>query len=318
MKLAPRPSTRHAKSSPARALFAGLFDDAALFPPAALSMDEALREHDLHRRGPRGWALGRFVVPVGRLEELAARLEALPPDARGDGPWRLTAIAGREPLSDAKLVVEFNARHGRSLARIQSFEAVLGEDGDAGRLRRALPADIALALELPREEWRDEILDERLGVVQVVGATAKMRAGGTRAEDVPSPAAVFTFLEACAGLRLPFKATAGLHHPVRGPAALGYEPDGGRATMHGYLNLLLAATLLWHGRAVDSARHLLESEDRHAFRFVDGAVQWHSQRIVAAEVAETRRDFAIAIGSCSFREPVEEFEALGPPLEEAT
>ncbi len=311
----PAGASARAATGAAGAVLAGLFDDASLFPPASWGMAEALREHARQRRGPRGWALGRFAVPVSRLDELAIQLERLPPAGLPPEPWRLTAIAGPEPAADVRLVREFAARYP-SVARIESFEAVLRADGQAESLRRALPGEVALGLELPREAWRGSLLESRLDAVEAARATAKLRAGGTRAADIPPAAEVLGFLEACARRRLAFKATAGLHHPVRGPAPLTYEPGSARATMHGYLNLLLAAAALWHGRPVGSARHLLESEDRRAFRFAAEAAHWRSLRFTAAELAEVRREFATAIGSCSFREPIAEFEALGFPLEE--
>ena len=64
---------------------------------------------------------------------------------------------------------------------------------------------------------------------------------------------------------VPFKATAGLHHPVRAPQALTYEADSPRALMHGFLNVLLAGTFAWHGER-DIEPILAETEPQ-AFRF---------------------------------------------------
>jgi hypothetical protein len=48
-----------------RALLTGLFDHAAMFPPASLPLDEALAEDDRARASAHAWLLGRFVVPGG-------------------------------------------------------------------------------------------------------------------------------------------------------------------------------------------------------------------------------------------------------------
>ncbi|HEY8409198.1 MAG TPA: hypothetical protein VIK66_14560 [Gaiellaceae bacterium] len=48
-----------------RALLTGLFDHAAMFPPASLPLDEALAEDDRARASQHAWLLGRFVVPDG-------------------------------------------------------------------------------------------------------------------------------------------------------------------------------------------------------------------------------------------------------------
>jgi hypothetical protein len=299
-----------------RAFFADLFDDAGLFPPASRTMDETQRDHALQRRGPLGWILGRLVVPVYRLDDFVSRLEELPEGVRGDGPWPLTALGGPESAADAQRIVEFNARHRATSIRVLSLEVVARSGRDVEAARRVLPADTGLVLELPRESWLGRDLPDLLRAVKAVGARAKIRTGGPRETDIPPAAAVLRVLEACAHERLAFKATAGLHHPVRGRQPLTYAADSPRATMHGYLNVMLAALALWHGRNAGSAGRMLQDEDARAFRFDAEAVHWRAFSFTAAEVAEARRDFATAIGTCSFTEPIEEIEALGVDLGE--
>jgi len=53
-----------------RALLAGAIDYAGLFPPAGLDMPEAARNYANYRSGPHAWALGRFIVPSARLNEV--------------------------------------------------------------------------------------------------------------------------------------------------------------------------------------------------------------------------------------------------------
>ncbi len=50
----------------ARALLSELIDYAGLFPPAALSMPEAVSNYADYRQGDFNWILGRFVLPVTR------------------------------------------------------------------------------------------------------------------------------------------------------------------------------------------------------------------------------------------------------------
>src|SRR5438067_5992205 len=73
-----------------------------------------------------------------------------------------------------------------------------------------------------------------LDEVKRAGAFAKVRTGGVRPEAVPAVGEVAGFILACADRRLPFKATAGLHHPVRAPHPLTYEPDAPHAVMHAF------------------------------------------------------------------------------------
>ena len=77
---------------------------------------------------------------------------------------------------------------------------------------------------------------------QITDAFAKVRTGGLTPEAIPSSAQLADFLTAAAARKLPFKATAGLHHPVRSMRALTYAPDSPRAVMHGFLNVFTAAS----------------------------------------------------------------------------
>ena len=53
-----------------RTLLTGSIDYAGLFPPASLEMAEAARNYEAYRSGPHSWALGRFILPSARLNEV--------------------------------------------------------------------------------------------------------------------------------------------------------------------------------------------------------------------------------------------------------
>ena len=53
-----------------RALLEHLIDYAGLFPPAALSMQDAVRNYARYREGEYAWALGPFIVPKERAAEV--------------------------------------------------------------------------------------------------------------------------------------------------------------------------------------------------------------------------------------------------------
>src|SRR6185312_670299 len=89
--------------------------------------------------------------------------------------------------------------------------------------------------------------DAILPVLVRRGARAKIRTGGVTAEAFPSGETMADFLLACARARVPFKATAGLHHVVRGSYKLTYELESAQAKMHGLANVFLAAALAWRG-----------------------------------------------------------------------
>ncbi|OYV71835.1 MAG: hypothetical protein B7Z72_06100, partial [Gemmatimonadetes bacterium 21-71-4] len=109
---------------------------------------------------------------------------------------------------------------------------------------------------------------------------------------------------------VPFKATAGLHHPLRAEYSLTYESDAPRGTMYGYLNLFLAAAFMSRGLDDASALALLEERDASALRFDTEGVRWDGHLLSADDLRHARRQI-VAFGSCSFREPVDDLRALG-------
>jgi hypothetical protein len=145
-----------------------------------------------------------------------------------------------------------------------------------------------------------------------MGVRAKIRTGGATADAFPSCADLAHFLQACAIANVPFKATAGLHHPVRSTHRLTNAVDSPTAIMHGFVNVFLAAALLWHrGSTEADALATLEETSPDAFRFEDNCVTWHGRSLTASQLSSARRKFAISFGSCSFEEPIEDLETLG-------
>lgn len=149
---------------------------------------------------------------------------------------------------------------------------------------------------------------DQLDAIKASGCFAKIRTGGVKPEAIPSPKDVAAFIEACAERRLPFKATAGLHHPIRAEYALTYEADAPRAVMHGFLNVLMAAAFAWQGEKNIEA--IIAETDASAFSFGDEA-KWRGLSLSADAVKDMRHNFMHSIGSCSFDEPVHELQALG-------
>ncbi|HQR42017.1 MAG TPA: hypothetical protein PLX97_05020 [Gemmatales bacterium] len=153
-----------------------------------------------------------------------------------------------------------------------------------------------------------EVPVAELPAVKATGCLAKIRTGSIKPEGIPSVDDVERFIVACADLKLPFKATAGLHHPIRAEYPLTYEANAPRAVMHGFLNVFLAATFAWQGRR--DIRPVLAETDATAFRFDDKA-HWRDWTLTVHEIEQARSQFIHAFGSCSFDEPVQELQARG-------
>jgi hypothetical protein len=149
---------------------------------------------------------------------------------------------------------------------------------------------------------------EQLDAVKKAGCFAKIRTGGVKPEAIPSPGDVAAFILACAERKLGFKATAGLHHPIRAQYKLTYDENAPTGVMHGFLNVLMASAFAWNGES--NIEPILAETDITAFKFDDRA-HWREQSLSADQIRDTRRNFMHSIGSCSFDEPVRELQAVG-------
>ena len=193
-----------------RALLERLIDHAALFPPASMTMEDALAEDRAARASEYSWMLDRFVCPATRLGELDG-LEA-PVSVVLDGELDTPADAVEARLSEPVPVP-------RDLL------------GTASRLRELSP-EVYFELVLD-DGWRDS-LPAAIGAIAAAGGRVKLRCGG---QVVPSVEQVALVLVACREAGVAMKATAGLHHPLR------------RGEEHGFLNLLCAAVHAGEGTA---------------------------------------------------------------------
>jgi hypothetical protein len=149
-------------------------------------------------------------------------------------------------------------------------------------------------------------LGPQLAAIKAVGAAAKVRTGGITADVIPTLEALGGFLGSAHQADVVFKATAGLHHATRGCYPLTYQAGSDRATLHGFLNLAVAAAVLHSGGTpLDVLKALAEpSLDRFEFR-PDG-LRWEGWTIPTDGLADTRRRFFRSFGSCSLREPAAE------------
>jgi hypothetical protein len=234
-----------------------LIDHAALFPPASMGLPDALAEDRQARESPYGWILDRFVVPAAKLAELPAERPAL------------SVVLSN--LDDVALL--------DGAADVEAVELVLPSarplSADLVAAYSALrPLDVEAYFELVFDDgWRDDV-PAAIGAVAAIGGRVKLRCGGA---FVPSIEQVGLVVACCRDAGVPFKATAGLHHPMR------------RGEEHGFLNLLAAATA-----PLDRIEEVLAEEDGSAL-----------------ELEEASREVFVSFGSCSWREPVEGLQELG-------
>jgi len=292
-------------------LLRDLIDYAGLFPPATLSMSRSVANYDEYSRSEWKWILGRFIVPVAWLAEFEDAFTRLPNSASGANlaKWRLSGLLGADPLADIARIHEFNIRMAKSspsrTAVIESIELKVTSAREVERISVIIPQDLSAYFEIP-----PSLVSECVPALAKSGRRAKIRTGGETADKFPAPEDVVAFTRLCAANNVAFKATAGLHHPLRSVHRLTYQPESPLGMMHGFINLFLAAAFLRAGMDSRVAVQLLEEQSPQAFHFDEDGVSWREDRLSAREIAAVRHDFAISFGSCSFTEPIDDLRSL--------
>jgi hypothetical protein len=292
------------------ALLSGLVDYAGLFPPASQGMREALENYAAYCEGEDRSALGRFVVPCSRLKELATVGRDLLPRGPGAEPWRLGALVSGDVRAAGDEMRDFNSRHSTGSpdghAMIDVVELKASTIDEIEDQHSEVPRTFTPYFEIPTKGDVSRLVRK----IALVGARAKVRTGGVTPDSIPPASEVIAFIAACRREAVPFKATAGLHHPIRGSYRLTYAPNSPVGTMHGFVNVFVASALVNEGEGEDVALAALEESDRQAFVFEDDAIVWRGKRISSREIEQSRRMLAISFGSCSFREPIDELAPL--------
>jgi hypothetical protein len=293
-----------------RPFLAGIIDYAGLFPPASLPMSVVAANYAEYLFGSDRDLLGRLVVPASRLDEFSDAASRLLPRNEDSEPWRLSVIASDDTAPDAETVADFNRRHARGSslggAVCDAVELHARRPGEVQKSAHLFPDSMRLFFEMGVDSDPAPLLRE----VALHQAAAKVRTGGVTGTTFPASSRIIRFISACRELGVPFKATAGLHHLLRSDYPLTYEPDSSCATMYGYLNLFLAAAFIWKGMADIEATRVLEEQSLDAFEFTGDGIFWRGHRLAPSDLRETRTQFALSFGSCSFREPVDEARAL--------
>lgn len=268
-----------------------LVDDAAVFPPGDAPLTDAVAAYTARSTEWYADFVGPLVVRDTDLPDVPEPLPLAVVVTGGAG-----AIEGPAALAQRK---------GH---RLVALEIALRDPDDlAGNARRVnLAVDAARDAGVLEEETRIHVELPGTGpgeptygwlaaadVVAEAEHRLKFRTGGLTPDAFPSAETLVAWVDAALDRELPFKCTAGMHRAVRHTAADGQ-------VHHGFVNLLVATSMLIDGAPREDARRLLESDDVATVTaeamntFLDGARRWFT-----------------SFGSCSVTEPVESLVATG-------
>lgn len=260
----------------------GLCDDAAVFPPGLVPLADAVPAHRAHRAAPYADLVGPLVLPATALDKLYPLLGAKPLDVSitaPDGPCQAAkALTTAADLALTVCGLEVAVPPGM---QPEEFFRLLG--------RPTVPVYV----EIPRDDRRPAMIAE----VAARRHRAKFRTGGVKAHLYPSPDELAAGIKAAVDAGLPFKATAGLHHPVRNT-----DPETG-FHQHGFLNLLLATDAALRGRPVAELAAVLANRDAPS-------VASRVRALGEAQAIAARGRF-LSFGTCSITDPLNELADLG-------
>ncbi len=309
--------------------FKGLFDYAGLFPPAELSVQEALEEYIGHMEEDEAWMLASFILAPKHLQRLTDEISKLD---RKEAPLELT-VSFPGSSDETSFIEQFDEH----LQGILKSQGALGEavsfstleipvpplvmDGYdeliskvSSEVRQALGADCRLFIEVPWTGTYKKRFSEVADTLKTFNESSatdnklgfKLRCGGVEPEMVPAPQIVADALFITARSDIPFKATAGLHHPVR------HFSEEFKGFMHGFLNVFGAGMLSrHHDMKEQDILSIIVEEDPSVFHFHEGSFSWRHVSINANDINSIRNGQILSFGSCSFQEPREDLQSLG-------
>ncbi len=317
-----------------RALLTGIIDYAGLFPPAKLPLDAAVENYDVYKKGEHAWMLSRFVCGASILPGMDIYVSAL---SRGRAGGWLIAVAGR----GSEDMIAFLEVLQQDLASIDTFGEALGQSAEVDLFEVKLPEvviergsesvyelverssevfasgapgvrpfyEIGFGTGGPETVFKSlsalKKFNDKWAGERYRPAGAKIRTGGADATAIPSSNQLAFFISACCKLGLTYKATAGLHQPLRhADRAMGTE-------VHGFLNVFVAAALA-HASELPLPKivNILECTKIGDFEFSGDGLSCCGRHATIDQIVAARRQGCVSFGSCSFDEPVESLQKL--------
>ncbi|WP_329342905.1 hypothetical protein OG866_41525 [Streptomyces sp. NBC_00663] len=267
------------------AVLVGLFDDAAVFPPGSLPIEQAVPAHVAHTRGAHADLVGAFVLAAKDVDRLAELTAGLP-----KGSFDLSVTVALPGVCEAVA-----AARRIPAVRLTGLEVAVPDAVAADTVVPALAAalhddtDLTVYVEVPRDDRREALLAGLAGTPYL----AKFRTGGVRADLYPDEHELAAAVLAATRAGVAFKATAGLHHALRNT-----DPETG-FEQHGFLNLLVATGAALKGAGEAELVALLADRDGER---VTERVRAQSPQV---------RDLFRSFGTCSVAEPATESADLG-------
>ena len=289
-------------------LLDGIIDYAGLFPPAQLSLDDALAEFE-SLPSDNEWLVDLFICPSNKLAELDALVRR-----KGVDGLAVSVIGNAIDQPDkalASIERDIQRMEGCSQLEFGAYEIKINHH-DEGSIVRAIKAldrsgvgDLVedTFVEFAWNSHLEDCLHDLASINPNFGA--KARTGGTTPELFPSTSDLAHFIHTAVSIEIPFKMTAGLHQPLR------YMDSELNTYHHGFLNVALASALAL-------SADLSTSEIDEILNITDSSKLTVSETEIIAlgnslnsDAVTLFQDWFGGFGSCSVTEPVEGLKKLG-------
>jgi hypothetical protein len=280
------------------AFLTAFVDDAAIFPPGNVPLEQAVADHVDHRDEEYADLVGGFVVSDVKVADLARVVE------QEAGPLEVNLVVTGGAGAIEPAVTWVSRSDGLSLRAVEF--ALRDEEDLAHNAQRLVQVVDSLGDQLdevvvyaeppiprgnPTHGWLaalDELAAREIHL--------KFRTGGATEDLFPGAPQLAICIEAALDRELPFKCTAGLHNAVR------HHDEETGFDHHGFLNVLLATRTSLDGGTPDDVAEVLSQ--------TDGSVLAERLSADPGEAARTRRWFT-SFGSCSVLDAHEDLVELG-------
>ncbi|MBS1721198.1 MAG: hypothetical protein JST35_12195 [Armatimonadetes bacterium] len=298
---------------PAKRWLSKVVDYAGVFPPAKLAVTDAVENYLAAHHGPNRWIVDRFVINVGRLEDLIVELDQhTPEEINGRDPIGLTVVGTAQPdhkhwksgFDHDVSVMERFQRLAENRAEVLGFEIRVPDHEHLEHYTHDLKgfSNLDIFVELP---W-GPMVPESIGLIAAMDSlNVKARTGGVEASAFPSAIDVAGFIQATVQSNVPFKCTAGLHEPVAHPDPVL------QATHHGFVNIFAATAFAMEQElSRKELAQVLEVQDPAAFVVTDEGLRV-GEFAASSDALQEARELFLGFGCCSIQEPVEGLRRMG-------
>ncbi|APJ04736.1 hypothetical protein [Silvanigrella aquatica] len=306
----------------------GLLDYAGLFPPATLSLQDALKNFaEYHHHDQKKW-LGKFILPANKIDETISLLNNLNTFSTLNQKAPFSIILNScDKLTDypnyleKDLIIINNFRKKfETTIDILSFEFLPPKEIFEPKNHTLLNDFISIFnnkidyykhklefyCELPLNPFLNEYIKSIIQCNNKQNSyklSIKLRTGGVTPQQIPKSIEIAQAILLCAQEKISLKATAGLHVPVPND-----NSDVG-ARLHGFLNIFSSLLLCYdHLLSIEEIDEIISHCSYEDFKFTDEGLFVRNKFISNEKMQQFRNLYIKSFGTCSFLEPIEHLQ----------